>query len=109
MASPTTVVVETFSASIVRHTTDGIEGPGVQHHLGPAEQPHERHPLRRGVHQGRKGVEGEVEVDDPLERSPPGCVTGPFIRIGSPPARQPKNASSIRHTTPLGSPVVPPV
>ena len=39
----------------------------------------------------------------------PGEDTGPWRRMGSPPPMQAKKASSWRHTTPLGSPVVPPV
>ena len=38
-----------------------------------------------------------------------GSSTGPLMRVGSPPPMQAKNASSWRHTTPLGMPVVPPV
>ena len=67
IASPTTVITETFSASTVRQISTGSKEPGVQHDLGAAEQPHHRDPLGGGVHERRQRVEHEVEVDDALE------------------------------------------
>ena len=61
-ASPTTVIDCTPSSATVRHTRAGIERARHQHHPRPAEEPHERRPLRGRVHQRRQRHVGEVDA-----------------------------------------------
>ena len=96
---------------------------GVEHELAAAEQRAERRPLTARVHERtererdelrRPGIAGREEraqslrrvVDDRARDVLGSVIGGP---PGFPPPSAAKKMSSCRHTTPFGSPVVPPV
>jgi hypothetical protein len=98
----------TRSASTADHTTSGSSEPSRSTIRAPVKN------HMNDVHCAAACMSGamakNVMPPSPMRSgSSAGDVTSPCSRIGSPPPRHAKNASSWRHTTPFGMPVVPPV
>ncbi len=106
-ASPITVIMWAPSASTVSHTSSGSSGPRGRIDFPPAMQ------SMSVTHDPAACMNGAssmaLKASTMRSGSWASSVIGPVMRVGSPPPRQAKNASSWRHTTPLGRPVVPPV